>query len=530
MGEVYRARDTRLAREVAIKVLPADFANDDERLRRFEQEARATSALNHPNILTVHDFGMHDGAPYIVEELLDGEELREQMNAGALPVRKAIEYAQQIAAGLAAAHEKGIMHRDLKPENIFITKDGRVKILDFGLAKLRPLRNESVGSEVATRKQITDPGTVMGTVAYMSPEQAEGRDADHRSDIFSFGLILYEMLAGRRAFAGDSAAALISAILRDDPPELSGTNARISPALDKIVRRCLEKKPEHRFHSAHDLGFALEALATPDSSGANRTEANQALETAAAAKRVGWRERIAWIVTGITTLAALALGVAYVQRPAPEAEPMRFSITPPEKATLFDWPTISPDGRTLAFVAEVDGKTQLWVRPLGATTAQPLVEVRGSATLPFWSPDSQFIAYFDSRKLKKIALTGGTPETLCDTPLQGSGTWTREGVILFAGGAVGLSRISANAGAVTAVTTVDAARGDRLHNAPTFLPDGRDFLYYTLNPDPAKSGIYLAALESGETRLLLSADAGNVGVAVGTEDQSTGYLTFVRQG
>ncbi|MFN0122944.1 MAG: serine/threonine-protein kinase, partial [Blastocatellia bacterium] len=263
MGEVYRARDTRLDREVAIKVLPADFANDAERLRRFEQEARATSALNHPNILTVHDFGMHDGAPYLVAELLDGAEMREQMNAGALPVKRAVEYAQQIAAGLAAAHEKGIVHRDLKPENLFVTKDGRLKILDFGLAKLRAPRNETAGSEVATRKQITDPGTVMGTVAYMSPEQAEGRDADHRSDIFSFGLILYEMLAGRRAFAGDSAAALISAVLRDDPPELSESNAKVSPGLDKLTRRCLEKKPERRFQSTSDLGFALEALLTP---------------------------------------------------------------------------------------------------------------------------------------------------------------------------------------------------------------------------------------------------------------------------
>ncbi|MFN0123949.1 MAG: serine/threonine-protein kinase [Blastocatellia bacterium] len=266
MGEVYRARDTRLDREVAIKVLPADFANDAERLRRFEQEARATSALNHPNILTVHDFGMRDGAPFIVAELLEGEELRVQLDHGALPVKRAVEYAQQIAAGLAAAHEKGIVHRDLKPENLFVTTDGRVKILDFGLAKLRAPRNESAGSEVATRKQITDPGTVMGTVAYMSPEQAEGKDADHRSDIFSFGLILYEMLAGRRPFAGDSAAGLISAILRDEPPELSEANAKVSPGLDKIVRRCLEKKPERRFYSAHDLGFALSTLTMPSGS------------------------------------------------------------------------------------------------------------------------------------------------------------------------------------------------------------------------------------------------------------------------
>src|SRR6266446_854406 len=238
MGEVYRATDTRLNRDVAIKVSPATFANNEDRLRRFEQEARATSALNHPNILTVYDIGTHDGSPYIVAELLEGEELRDQLNDGALAPRKAIDYAQQIVAGLAAAHGKGITHRDLKPENIFITIDGRVKILDFGLAKLRPQRIESAGSGVATQKAITDAGTVMGTVWYMSPEQVRGQEVDHRSDIFSFGVILYEMLSGKRTFTGDSAVEVMNSILKEDPAELSETNAKISPALDRIVRHC----------------------------------------------------------------------------------------------------------------------------------------------------------------------------------------------------------------------------------------------------------------------------------------------------
>src|SRR5205823_4049345 len=267
MGEVYRARDEKLNRDVAIKVLPASLSQDGDRLLRFEQEAQAAGALNHPNILAVYDVGMHDGAPYIVSELLEGEELREQLNDGSLPQRKALDYAQQIAQGLAAAHERGITHRDLKPENLFVTTDGRVKILDFGLAKLRPQRNESVSSEIDTRKQITDPGTVMGTVGYMSPEQVRGHEADHRSDIFSFGSILYEMLSGQRAFRRETMAETMTAILKEEPLELSETNAKISLPLAKIVRlsetnakislplakivrRCLEKKPSGRFHSA----------------------------------------------------------------------------------------------------------------------------------------------------------------------------------------------------------------------------------------------------------------------------------------
>ncbi|HLE64383.1 MAG TPA: serine/threonine-protein kinase, partial [Pyrinomonadaceae bacterium] len=273
MGEVYRARDTRLEREVAIKILPANYSSDPDRLKRFEQEARATSALNHPNILTVYDIGTYEGSPYIVAELLAGEELREQLNGVGLTQRQAIDYAQQIAQGLAAAHEKGITHRDLKPENLFITTDGRLKILDFGLAKLRPQRNEAISSEVATEKQITDPGTVMGTVGYMSPEQVRGQVADHRSDIFSFGSILYEMLSGQRAFSRETMAETMTAILREEPTDLNETNAKINPALDKIVRRCLEKKPERRFQSASDLGFAIEALSTPsDTQTATRLE------------------------------------------------------------------------------------------------------------------------------------------------------------------------------------------------------------------------------------------------------------------
>src|SRR5512143_288120 len=308
MGEVWRARDARLNRDVAIKVLPASFANDADRLRRFEQEARATSVLNHPNILTVYDIGNQDGSPFLVAELLEGEELREQLNAGALTPRKAIEYATQIASGLAAAHAKGIVHRDLKPENIFVTIDGRVKILDFGLAKLRPQnRILDSGSELQTQKAMTDPGVIMGTVGYMSPEQVRGEDADQRSDIFSFGAILYEMISGQRAFRRDTMAETMTAILKEDPPELSETNSKINPQLGKIVRRCLEKKPERRFHSAHDLAFALEALSPPSASGAQLLSVSESQRIVRRSRRLLNREYLGWAIAAIAVLATMII-------------------------------------------------------------------------------------------------------------------------------------------------------------------------------------------------------------------------------
>src|SRR5512138_3483400 len=261
MGEVYRAKDPRLGREVAVKVLPASFSTDADRLRRFEQEARAAGILNHPNITAVYDIGSVDGAPYVVSELLEGETLRSVLAGGKLSIRKAADYALQVAHGLAAAHEKGIVHRDLKPDNLFITNDGRVKILDFGLAKLTGAGDTQLSqTSIPTRRVDTDPGKVMGTVGYMSPEQVKGRNVDHRSDIFSFGAILYEMLSGRRAFHGESAAETMSAILKEDPPELSNTNKSVSPGLERLVNHCLEKNPSERFQSARDLAFALGAL------------------------------------------------------------------------------------------------------------------------------------------------------------------------------------------------------------------------------------------------------------------------------
>src|SRR5262245_43653806 len=392
MGEVYLAEDTKLGRKVAIKLLPAEFTKDAGRVRRFEQEARAASALNHPNILTIFEIGEANGARYIATEFIDGQTLRERLNGDRLATTVALDIAAQIAAALTAAHEAGIIHRDIKPENVMLRCDGIVKVLDFGLAKLIEQRPATVDSQALTQKKITDPGTVMGTVGYMSPEQVRGQEADHRSDIFSFGVILYEMLSGSRAFSGESAIEVMNAILKEDPSELGETNAKISPALDKIVRRCLEKKPERRFQSASDTGFALEALSLPGSSGAHRMGMPPAPDTTALSKRNGWRERFWMIVAGALGLALLAFGVAYFRRPVPEAEPTCLFVNPPEKATRFDLPAISPDGRTLAFVATVEGKTQLWVRPMNSATAKPVAEV-GETGPPFWSPDSRFIGF-----------------------------------------------------------------------------------------------------------------------------------------
>src|SRR3989441_5589397 len=301
MGEVYRARDTRLGRDVAVKVLPSSFSADADRLRRFEQEACAAGALNHPNILIVHDIGTHDGSPYVVSELLEGETLRGRMGGAAQPQRKAIDYALQIAHGLAAAHEKGIVHRDLKPDNIFVTKDGRVKILDFGIAKLTQVEGAEAQTDIPTRRVDTGPGVVMGTVGYMSPEQVCGQVVDHRSDIFSFGAILYEMLSGRRAFHGESAADTMSAILKEDPPDLSDTNQNISPALERLVNHCLEKNPQSRFHSASDLAFALEAI-----SGASGASNQTITAMTALPARAQIRKQLPSIIAAFLALALIA--------------------------------------------------------------------------------------------------------------------------------------------------------------------------------------------------------------------------------
>jgi serine/threonine protein kinase len=508
MGEVYRARDSRLGRDVAIKVLPTSLAPNAERLQRFEQEARAAAALNHPNILAVHDIGTHDGAPFIVSELLDGETLRTRLEAGALPLRKAIDYAVHIAHGLAAAHEKGIVHRDLKPENIFITSDGRIKILDFGIAKLTEAEPAAASATLLpTTPPHTLPGVVLGTIGYMAPEQVRGLTTDHRSDLFALGAVLYEMLAGRRAFRGDTSIDAMTAILKEDPPDLPSTERQIPPALARIVDRCLEKSPAQRFKSADDLAFALEALST-----------HSGTVDAVTTNAVRRRASPAWIVAALLAIALVSSLVSSYVRTPPSALETRLEIATSSTSEPASF-AISPDGRRLAYVGSVDGVPRLWLRPLDSTTAQPLAGTDG-ASFPFWSPDSQSIGFFAASKLKRLDIGGNQPQTLADAAGRG-GTWNADGTIIFARGAGGpLFRVAASGGEAVAVTTL--TQGQSSHRFPQFLPDGRRFLYYSQG-SLDRRGIYLASLDSKESTRVVGAESAGI-------FSPPDWLLFPRQG
>ncbi|HSE24523.1 MAG TPA: protein kinase [Pyrinomonadaceae bacterium] len=516
MGEVYRARDVKLKRDVAIKVLPAAFSADTDRLRRFEQEAHAAGSLNHPNILAVYDVGAHEGAPYIVSELLEGETLREMLSKGALPQRKAIQYATMMAHGLAAAHERGIIHRDLKPENIFITKDDRVKILDFGLAKLIPSGGDDiVRSDIETIKAHTSAGTVMGTAGYMSPEQVRGQPLDARSDIFSFGAVIYEALAGRRAFHGDSAVESLNAILKEEPPELNETDVRINPQLEKIVRRCLEKKPERRFHSAHDLSFALETLtSSSDPSSKNETVLSTSATVNDSRELAFFRNsRVAWAIAGILALGTFTIAALYfLRKPNTETRTIKLLVLPPEKTFLMAGqpPVISPDGKTLAFIAmDVSGTAFIYIRPLDSLVARPL-EGSDGAYLPFWSPDSRSLGFFAKGKLKRADLAGGQPTTLANAPNARGGTWSRNGVIIYCPVPPSpLLRISASGGESTPINSDNMMQGGASRWLPSFLPDGRHYLYVARMAGSERE-VRVGILDSNESKTLLNASSNAV--------------------
>jgi eukaryotic-like serine/threonine-protein kinase len=523
MGEVYLARDTQLGRDVAVKVLPSTYSDDRERLHRFEQEACAASALNHPNILSIYDVGTHEGAPYVVSELLQGQTLRQRISGTSLPQRKAIDFALQISHGLAAAHEKGIVHRDLKPDNLFITNDGRVKILDFGLAKLTGAGNTELSqTSIPTRRVDTDPGKVMGTVGYMSPEQVKGRAVDHRSDIFSFGAILYEMLSGRRAFHGESAAETMSAILKEEPPDLSETNQRISPALERLVHHCLEKNPEARFHSASDLAFALEALSSSGAVASSTTTPSRSSLLAGYRMR-GW---LPWTLAALGFLLAGIFAWIYFHRQQTDSAPtdvMRFIIATPEKAQIVGPPTISPDGHFVVFRLNTDdGKELLWMRALGSLEARPLIGTDGGSQ-PFWSPDSHSVGFFANGQLKRIDVSGGSAQAICDAPSNWSGAWSRDGTIIFSRGvASGLYRVPASGGTPVQLTTVDPSNNEIEHIWPYFLPDGRHFLFFVRNAQTENSAIYVGALDSKQTTRLLQAHSSMAYAP-------PGYVLFVRE-
>jgi len=426
MGEVYRAKDPRLGREVAIKVLPASFSQDADRLKRFEQEARAAGVLNHPNITAVYDLGSHDGAPYIVTELLEGETLRSRLSSGALPVRKALDYGNQIARGLSAAHEKGIVHRDLKPENLFVTNDGRIKILDFGLAKLKTEKDGEQQTDLRTVSG-TEPGVVLGTIGYMSPEQVRGKAADRRSDLFSFGAILHEMLSGQRAFRGETAADTITAILTKEPPDLSASNKEVHPGLERIVRHCLEKNPEERFESARDLAFDLEAL-----SGVSGTTTS-AVQAAPVEERV----RTRWTGAVLAAIvAALAVGVAgglLAGRRFTERPPISFRQLTFRRGPIFS-ARFAPDGETIIYTAAWDGRPmELFTtrldspesRPFGLTGAEVL-SIASTGEMAVSLSRRSHSGFSRIGTLSRLGMTGGgAPKDIRDDVLYAD--WSPDG-------------------------------------------------------------------------------------------------------
>jgi serine/threonine protein kinase len=501
MGEVYRAKDSRLGRDVALKVLPESFAREGDRLRRFEQEARAVAALNHPNILAVFDIGQHDGSPFLVSELLEGETLRAVLDRGSVPQRKTIEYGVQIAHGLAAAHEKGIVHRDLKPENVFVTKDGRIKILDFGLAKLAQKTGTDSG-DITLTSEHTAAGVVMGTASYMAPEQVRGETADPRTDIFAFGAVLYEMLSGVRAFRRDTAAETMTAVLKDDPPELSDPGHQVSSALERIVRRCLEKNPEQRFQSARDLSFALSAL--------SGTESSTLARAAAAAPRR--TSLLPWLAALLALVAVAAVTWFVARRPQPTTR-MQFALAVPDEMSISHM-ALSRDGSTLVFVSpeENSAMPMLYVQRVGSSSVTLLPGTQG-ASYPFLSPDAAYVGFFANGKLQKMAISGGTPQILATALAGRGGTWGSKGVILYAEDAQSpLKRINADGTGIAPVTQGIRIKEDQSHRWPMFLPDGDHFLFWAGNfsndKDDRSSGIYATSLEGKERKTVILCHSG----------------------
>ena len=466
MGEVYRATDTRLGRDVAVKVAAERFTE------RFDREAHAIAALNHSNICHLYDVGPN----YLVMEYVEGAAIR-----GPLPLPRALEYASQILDALDAAHSKGIVHRDLKPANILVTKKG-IKLLDFGLAKQSsPLKDAEL------TRSITQQGQIIGTLNYMAPEQLQGKEADARTDIFAFGLVLYEMLTGKLAFDGASAASVIAAILEREPPSLQDV---IPPALDRILRRCIAKDPEQRWQSARDLKAALQ-LTTEPQAAAHTTKPSP------------WN----WLVTSVSLAAAAVLALLLWRQPQNEDRPIHFKIEPPPGTELLQGAgggsAISPDGQKLVFAAASTGSPKLWIRSLDSADLRELPGTDG-AHFPFWSADSRSIGFFSNGKLQRLDLAGGPVASLADAPNSRGGAWNQDGLIIYAPSAAsGLFKIPAIGGPHTPLTTLDSAHSENTHRWPIFLPDGRRFLYLGRAEKLDASGIYLTSVDHPQERTRL---------------------------
>ncbi len=526
MGEVYRARDTRLGREVAVKVLPEEFSSDPVRKQRFEREARTISGLNHPSICTLHDVGSQDGVEYLVMELVEGETLARRLEKGPLPLPEVLKCGAQIAEGLDKAHGSGVVHRDLKPGNIMLTKAG-AKLLDFGLARPAGLARGATASEslatLATPMPgapVTREGTIVGTFQYMSPEQVEGREVDGRSDIFSFGAVLYEMLTGKRAFEGKSPLSVAGAILEKEPEPIRTLKPLTPPLLDRVIRKCLAKQPDQRWQSASDLATQLAWMADPSAS-------------PAAAEPAGRRPRRAAVVTGAALLVLLAAGAAWMagRRSAPAPPVMRFGISLPAGEALggswwwYRSVAVTRDGSQLAYVGHRGGgSAQIYLRGIGESSARPIPGTEGGET-PFFSPDGRWLGYVAGGKLKKVPLAGGPPVTIADAGTSGA-CWGTDGTIYFGRSDSALLRVSASGGEPQAITPLDAKRSETDHGFPDLLPGGKALVFVARNaeqPSFDEADIAAVSLLTGERKLLIKS---------GTDPHyvSSGHLLFLRAG
>ncbi len=511
MGEVYRAKDTRLDRIVAIKVLPSHFSENPQMKQRFEREARTISSLTHPNICALYDVGHHNGTDFLVMEFLEGQSLSNRLEKGPLAVEQVLKYGVQIAEALDRAHRQGVIHRDLKPANIILTKSG-AKLLDFGLAKYQLKEKAPAASHLETReKPLTEEGTILGTVQYMAPEQLEGKEADQRTDIFAFGEVLYEMITGKRAFTGSSKAALISSILSKDPPSVSSVQSLVPAALDHVIRKCLAKDPEERWQNAQDIASELKWI----------SETSQSTQTAVAGKVVRPRnwERIGWIAA---TLILLAVAVLFYTTRAPKDKSLvRLSIVPEGETRISGQLSISPNGKSVAFVAKtLTGETALWVRSTDWANAKKLPGT-SNAIYPFWAPDNRYIGFFADGKLKKIDMQEGPPQTICEAPVGRGGSWNKDGVIIFSPNFTATTLLRVRATGSGNPVSVFPEVPDRTTIHPQFLPDGNHFLVQ-VGGSLESRGIYIGSLDSKNINQVLN----NTGRA---EIIEPGWMLFVRE-
>ena len=534
MGEVYRARDAKLGRDVAIKVLPQLFAGSPERMARFEREAKLLASLNHPNIASIYGFEDSGGVGALVMELVSGPTLAERLQQGPLPLDEALPLSKQIAEALEYAHERGIVHRDLKPANIKLTSDGAVKILDFGLAKA--IEGEVTLTDISTSPTIsrmaTQAGIILGTAAYMSPEQAKGKPVDRRADIWAFGCVLYQMLSGKEAFSGESVTDILAAVVRGEP-DWSQLSAKTPGRIRELLQRCLEKEPKKRLQAIGEARIALEKYLSDPMGGEASGDAARGVQAEQAAE--SRKHRAVWGVLGVVALvAALIVGLfSYfrAQHPATEARAIRAQIKPTVSSSyqFESWSSgfaLSPDGRWVTYVAKTEeGKPLLWLRAIDAIQDKPLQGTE-KAQFPFWSSESRFIGFFADGKLKKLEIGGSTVSVICDAPVPRGGTWNSDGVILFTPTVASpVMRVSASGGQPVAVTSMSLNENENSHRWPNFLPDGKHFLYLSMRglsaPDNPTNTIQVGSLDSKEHKALFNSD--------GKAIYASGQLLHLRQ-